>query len=176
MRLSFLACISIFAAGAAHADATRDALAEIAKCAEIADASERLKCFDNAMPRARSALAPPAEPAGGTGSLLEWFGFSAKQKPVVKTEDFGKPPVSREPAEITEIKATVIEFAKTLRGRAVFILDNGQVWRQMDSDSTDVRGPAPGAPMKVTIEVGALGSYNLTVDGTNGLVKVSRLK
>jgi hypothetical protein len=30
--------------------------------------------------------------------------------------------------------------------------------------------------MKVTIETGFLGSYNLTIEDRNGLVKVSRLK
>ena len=30
--------------------------------------------------------------------------------------------------------------------------------------------------MKVLIERGFLGSYNLTIDGRNGLVKVTRLK
>jgi hypothetical protein len=30
--------------------------------------------------------------------------------------------------------------------------------------------------MKVTIETGAVGSYNLTIEGRNGLIKVSRLK
>ncbi len=30
--------------------------------------------------------------------------------------------------------------------------------------------------MKVTVERGALGSYNLTIAGRNGLIKVTRLK
>ena len=57
-----LAFVLAVAAGPARADATRDALAELAKCADIADSTLRLKCFDDAMPRAKSALAAP-EPA-----------------------------------------------------------------------------------------------------------------
>ena len=70
----------------------------------------------------------------------------------------------------------VAEFAKTPRGKSIFILDNGQVWRQLDSDSDEVFEPAPGKPMKVTIEMGSFGGYNLSVAGRNGIIKVRRLK
>ena len=176
MRILLLLSLSLFVAGPAHAHATRDALAEIAKCADIADSAERLKCFDAAVPRAKSALSAPVQQPAEKRGLMEWFGFARPQKPATKTEDFGKPTPQPEPGEITEITATVIEFAKTPRGKSVFILDNGQVWRQLDGDGTQVRDPAPDTRMKVTIETGALGSYNLTIEGRNGLIKVSRLK
>lgn len=179
MRISLPIVVSVFVAGPAFADATRDALAEIARCADIAEATERLRCFDAAVPRARSALAAPAPapaPAATTKSgLLEWFGFS-REKPVTKPEEFGKPQPAPGPEEITEITAPVLEFARTPRGKAVFILDNGQVWRQIDSDGTVLPDPPPGKPMKVTIGRGALGSYNLEIEGRNGLIKVTRLK
>ena len=176
MRILLVLFLTALVAGPARADATRDALTEIAKCADIADSSERLKCFDAAVPRAKSALAAPAEKPAGK-SLLEWFGFARPQKSGTKPEDFGKPAPETGPGEeITEITATVLEFAKNPRGKSVFILDNGQVWRQLDADSTVVRDPAPDTKMKVTIETGALGSYNLSIEGRNGLIKVSRLK
>ncbi len=74
------------------------------------------------------------------------------------------------------MRSPVLEFAKTARGKAVFILENGQVWRQLDSDTTTVLDPERGTKMSVRIERGALGSYNLTIDGRNILVKVNRLK
>lgn len=175
IRFIALTFISAFAAAPAYADATRDALTEIAKCADISDSSARLKCFDAAVPSAKSALATAAQPEKEKGGILEWFGFSRPQKPVTKAEDFGKPPQSR-PDEITRITAPVLEFAKTARGRAVFILDNGQVWRQLDGDDTVVLEPQPGKTMKVTIAIGLLGNYNLTVEGRNALVRVFRLK
>jgi hypothetical protein len=175
MRILLLS-FSVFVAGHAHADAARDALTGFAKCADIAEAPERLKCFDAAVPSAKSALAAP-EPKAPEKGLLEWFGFARSQKPVTKPEDFGKPAPEPGPGqEITEVTATVLEFAKTPRGKSVFILDNGQVWRQLDGDSTVVSDPAPGITMKVTIETGALGSYNLTIEGRKALIKVSRLK
>lgn len=170
-----------FAAGTARADDARDALAGFVKCADIADAAKRLECFDAATARGKATLASPPPPVQSAQppkekSLLEWFGLSRPSQPT-KPEDFGKPPAP-EPAatEITQISDAVLEFAKTARGKAIFILQNGQVWRQLDADSTEVPAPAPGKTMKVTIEVGAFASYNLTIEGRNGLIKVTRLK
>ena len=176
MRFLMVILLSVFVAGFARADPAQDALAAIAKCTEIVDSAERLKCFDAAAALAKSALAAPAQRAEESKSFLDWFGFLRPAKPVVKPEDFGKPAPEPGPEELKQITATVAEFAKTARGRAIFILDNGQVWRQSEGDSTDVRPPREGAAMKVTIETGALGSYNLIIEGRNGLVKVSRLK
>jgi hypothetical protein len=177
MRTLLFLLVVLTIAGPARADVTRDALIEIAKCADISDASERLKCFDAAVPRAKSALTAPAQQEPQKRGLLEWFGFGRTQQPVTKAEDFGKPvPAPASGEEIAGVTAAVVEFARTPRGKSVFILDNGQVWRQLDADSTVVLDPAPGTTMKVTIEQGALGSYNLTIEGRKALIKVSRLK
>jgi hypothetical protein len=149
-QISVRACILlVLVAGPAHADRAGDALSEFTRCAGIALPAERLKCFDTA---AQGLPNPPTE-----------------------AEGFGKPSPPR-PNEITQIRATVLELAKTGRGRAVFLLDNGQTWRQIDGDDTDVREPPAGKTMKVTIETGFLNSYNLTIEGRNGLIKVRRLK
>jgi len=172
-KIRVLAFISIFAAGAARADPAGDAWAEIARRAGIADSSARLKCFDAAAPRANGA--PVAQPATGAPDR-DGFGFSPLPA-ATRVEDFGKPPVL---PEITQVTATVIELARTARGRSIFVLDNGQVWRQLDGDDADVQDPRPGKPMKVTIEMGVLavllGNYNLTIEGRNGLIRVQRVK
>jgi len=177
MRVRPLAALLVgLAAPPAYADAARDVLVEVAKCADIADAAERLKCFDAAVARVKSALAAPQpEQPAPSKSILDWFGFS-RPTPVTKTEDFGKPPAPQPEEEIQQISATVIEYAKTPRGKAVFILDNGQVWRQLDADTSVILDPDPAKPMKVKIERGVLTSYNLTIEGRNGLIKVSRVK
>ncbi|MEQ1864500.1 MAG: hypothetical protein ABL996_07580 [Micropepsaceae bacterium] len=167
----------------AHADPARDALDAIAKCTEIATSAERLQCFDAAAPGVKSALAAPVQqtvaqtdqaPAEEEeGGVLSWFGLS---RPNTKPEDFGKPRVRTEPKEITELSAGVIEFAKNAFGRSIFILDNGQVWKQVDGDTTEVRDPSGSEQMKVTIETGLMGSYSLRVEGRRGIVKVRRVK
>jgi hypothetical protein len=168
MQIRVLAFISILAA-AARAGA-QDASAEIARCAAITDSAARLKCFDAAAPRANSA--PAAQPAR---EAPDRDGFGFPPPPVTRVENFGK---SRPPPEITRITATVLELGRTARGRPIFILDNGQVWRQIDGDDTDVQDPQPGKTMKVAIEIGVwlLGNYNLTIEGQNALVRVRRVK
>ena len=171
MQIRVLAFVSIFVVGAAHAEAAGDASAEIAKCAEIADSAARLKCFDAAAPGAVGAF--PAQPAAEAPGR-DGFGFSPPQA-ATKVEDFGKPPP---PPEITQITATVLELSRTSRGRSIFVLDNGQVWRQLDGDDADVQDPRPGKTMKVTVEMGLslLGNYNLTIEGRNGLIRVYRVQ
>ncbi|HYS76840.1 MAG TPA: hypothetical protein VEM38_12175 [Burkholderiales bacterium] len=175
MQIRVLASISIFVVGAAHADSTGDASAEIAKCAGIADSAARLKCFDAAAPRANGAAGQPAREAPGRA---EGFGFSAPE-PMTREEDFGKPaPLPK----LTQITATVVELARSARGRPIFILDNGQVWRQIDGDDANVLDLRPGKTMKVVIEMSRVQrliggySFKLTIEGRNGFVRVYRVK
>jgi len=179
MRILLLGLLSMSIAGQAHADAARDALAEMVKCAEILDPVERLKCFDAVAPRAKSALAVPEKPPEKPPekSAFDWFGFFKPPPPVTRPEDFGKPAPEPAPGEeISEIKATVLEFARTRRLKGLFVLDNGQVWKQLDGDPAEIRDPPADTVWKVTIERGVLGSYNLMIDGRNGIIKVSRVK
>ena len=173
MRVVIL-CLFVGVAFLVHADTAQEALSEVVRCAAIPEAGERLKCFDAAAPRARSALAE--QETKEKRGILDWFGFSRPRKPVTKPEEFGKPQPPAPGGEINQITSTVIEFALTPRGKALFVLENGQVWRQLDADDTRVLEPDPGRPMKVTIEIGFMESYNLLIEGRRGLIKVRRLK
>jgi hypothetical protein len=182
MRVFWLLSALALTSVSAHADPARDVLDAIAKCTEIATSADRLQCFDTAASGAKTALAAPVQqtvaqtetaPAEEEGGVLSWFGLS---RPNTKPEDFGKPRVRTEPKEITELSAGVLEFAKNAYGRSIFILDNGQVWKQVDGDTTEVRDPSGGEQMKVTIETGMMGSYSLRVDGRRGIIKVRRVK
>jgi hypothetical protein len=176
MRFFAAILVSLFMATLAHADPARDALTEVAKCVEVADPTDRLKCFDRAAALAKSALTPSPQPTAEKRSFLDWFGFSKPPTPPKTAEDYGKSAPPPDADGITSITSNVLEFARTSRGLSVFILENGQIWRQLEGDTSVVRDPAPGAPMKVTIENGFLGSYNLTIEGRHGLIKVTRLK
>jgi hypothetical protein len=163
---------TLLAAPYAFADSPQDVLQELARCAETADAAERLRCFEAAAARAKALLAAP--PAADTGRRqLEAFGLPQPPPPATRPEQFGKPPPR--PEELQSIEAMATEFAKTARGKALFVLDNGQVWRQIDSDGSQVTN-VPQRAFKVTIERGAFGSYNLTMEGRNGWIKVTRIR
>jgi hypothetical protein len=148
--MSFAALSLSATASLANAQTASDTLREVARCSAIADGAERLRCYDMAAPRAKEGLAPSAR-------------------------DFGRP-APPPPLEVAEISAMVREFSKTAHGRAVFVLDNGQIWRQLDADNVVVQDPDPAKPLKITISHGMFGSYNLAIEGRNGIVKVRRLE
>jgi hypothetical protein len=181
VRIFWLVSAAALTVLPAQAETARSTLSEIAKCSDIATAAERLQCYDNAAATAKSVLAasPQQQAAVETeeeGGVLDWFGLGSR-KPITKAEDFGKTPEAvAGPREISEISAAVTEFAKNAYGKAVFILDNGQVWRQIDGDAYEVQAPRKGDTMKVTIEKAFMGSFSLTVEGRNGIVKVRRIK
>jgi len=77
---------------------------------------------------------------------------------------------------IDRISAGVTEYSMTPLGRFVVFLDNGQVWRQLDGDTGRPLFRRNAADNSVTISRGALGSYNLQLNGTNASFKVTRLK
>lgn len=138
---------TIASAGVARADSATEALELVSRCSAIADSAERLKCFDRAAPAAKEAQTP-------------------------KPADFGRPTPA--PREVAQVVATVRELSRTVRGQAIFILDNGQVWRQIDGDDSNVRDSVAGS--KATIQRGFLDSFNLVIDGRNGLIKVRRVE
>jgi hypothetical protein len=59
------------------------------------------------------------------------------------------------------------------RGRFTITLDNGQVWRQLEGDTTVLAGSKISM---VRISRGALGSYDLNIVGRNATYRVSRLQ
>lgn len=184
MKRFWLVSIGLLSAVTANASPARDALEAVAKCAEIPATAERLQCFDAAAASAKSVLAAankPAEPeAESEGGLLSWFGFAPEEKPVTKPEDFGVTPKTEDrpgaPKEITEISAVVVEYAKNAHGKSLFILDNGQVWKQIDGDTSELYYREADGPMKVKIEKAFLGSFSLYVEGKSGKLKVRRVK
>jgi hypothetical protein len=187
MRSVLLAGVAILGIGSAQASPARDALTAVAKCTEIAGTAERLQCFDAAATAARSVLsdadkqaAAEAQKEESEGGVLAWFGFAPEEKPVTKPEDFGMSPKAQErpgaPPEISEISAKVVEYAKNAYGKSLFILDNGQVWKQVDGDTTEIYHRASDGPMSIRIEKAIMGSFSLYVEGQSKKLKVRRVK
>lgn len=65
---------------------------------------------------------------------------------------------------------------RTPLGKLVIELENGQVWRQLDSDDTPVALPDNTGGLTADIEPGFLGSVSLSVSGTGRSFKVSRIR
>lgn len=184
MRIFWLVSAAVLSVVPAQADPGREALSEFAKCSSVSAVIERLQCYDNAAVAAKMALAAPpsaqqqasiqTEEEESSGGVLQWFGLS-ENKPVKKAEDFGRPPPrADEPKEVTKIAASVSKFSRTGLGRAIFKLDNGQVWTQIEGDTIEVKDAKPGD--EVTVEKAFFGSYSLIFKERKGLIKVRRTK
>jgi hypothetical protein len=61
-------------------------------------------------------------------------------------------------------------------GRLVLVLDNGQVWQQLEGGVLRCAPRGKLAQMQVRISRGLFGSYNLQFAGHNVLYKVRRVK
>jgi len=116
-------------------------------CAAIADAMQRLACYD-AYAAALSARAETDSTAA--------FGLPAR--PAIETPD--------------RIDAAVTGVRRKMHGQLVIWLDNGQVWEQADT-RVSVKVDLDD---RVSIEKGLLGSFKLQRSGYNASIKVRRLQ
>lgn len=183
-------------AGQALAGPRDDVLEAMGKCTTLTDDKARLACYDAAAPRLRDALNQPPETLAHPPTEEEqksWFGFNignwfngnAPPEAQTKPGEFGgenlpaKPAPSEsaaaspQPVEINSITATVTEYSFNPFGKFIVFLDNGQVWKEIDTGTAHF---IKGGPNTVRIERGMLGSYNLYVNDSNKLFKVTRVK
>jgi len=182
--------LSNISAGAGPRD---DALEALGHCASIADAQARLACYDAAAPRLKQALGTPPTTLDHPPTKAEqesWFGFdlgelfgggsSAPTTPAQfgkeRTEEAQAARAVEEQHEIDSISAGVTEFAYTPFGQFIVFLDNGQVWRQLQGDADRARFKSNARDNRVTISRGALGSFNLSINGSGKIYKVTRVK
>lgn len=163
--------------------AAEDAAQRGQRCAGIADSLERLVCYDaifrtgpaagagQAVAPAASAAAPTAPPAaparaGEAQAPDAVAGFGAEHlRRSVREADQETPRTLV--AQVTEVRETRPNVYR-------MVLDNGQVWQQMDMDSRfDVK-----AGDTVEINRGLMGGYRMARQsrGGSGWVRVNRVK
>ena len=189
-RLTLLVPSVILLLGAAVASPRDDVLEALGRCAAIADNQSRLACYDQLAPNLKQAIATPPGSLDHEPTKTEqesWFGFdigslfgggsSAPTSP----DQFGRERTAESQAirrreEIESISAKVTEIAYTAFGQFIVFLDNGQVWRQLQGEAERARFRSEPKANTVTISRGALGSYNLTLNDSSKIFKVTRVK
>lgn len=148
--------------------------ADLVACVAIARDVERLACYDaavaNASPEARAASEVRArETARIVAEEAAAAAVVAKAKAEAdakaRREAFGGETVATRadrfkdrPEEIQKVEAGVVELLKNQSGLGVFVLDNGQIWRQADTVSL----PNIRSGDKVEIERTMFGGYSMT--------------
>ena len=165
------------------------------RCAVVAEDQARLACYDgifrrtvDSAPMSAGATGAPTGVSAGAGAT------SPANAPVVAAPanpaaDFGLTPARKESIQAAEAKesnapaapkappapdsmtAKVATVANRLTGELVVILDDGQVWVQID---TETKGKVKEGD-EVTIRKATLGSYFL-VTPNHILVRVRRVK
>lgn len=192
--LAACAAILILPAGSAFAGQAEDVLFAVQKCASITDDKARLACYDEMAPHVRDALARPPAPEEASHPPTEeeqksWFGFDLSglfgSSPAQQTtpQKFGsenlpetQAKVEAAQAEVDSITAGVSDYAFTPFGKFIVFLDNGQVWRQMQGDADRAYFEREPKDNKVTIKRGLLGSYNMLINDSSKVYKVTRVK
>jgi hypothetical protein len=144
-----------------------EAFEALIACRAIADPAEKFACLD----RTAAAL----ESAAARGDILV---VDRKQMTETKKTLFGfdLPKLSlfggddRKEDEVKQVEGTVASAHTDGDGRWIVRLQDGALWRQIDSNTLG-RGPKPGN--KVVINRNMIGSYSMRVGGQPG-IKVRR--
>ena len=134
---------------------------------------------------APAAVAPPPDQTAWYDPF-HVFGTSPRQQ--VRPEQFGAenlapppPPPGQpaaapaEPPALDSITATVAEYTMSPFGKFLVILDNGQIWQQLQNDVDQAHFSKSGKNT-VRIDRGPMGGYNMFVNDSSKLFKDKRLK
>ncbi len=83
--------------------------------------------------------------------------------------------MEKAPEALESITATVTDYSFNPYDKFVVFLDNGQIWKQLESDTGVKARFAKGGKNTVVISRGLIGSYNMNInDGPT--YKVKRVK
>lgn len=190
LRLFFLAAL-IAAAGSAKAQS----LGDILDCRAIENQRERLACFDetaglaaDAISNAASAIAP-ANPGENSGAMVAETTLAdgkvgAPQAATVSPDaSFGAGDLQQGrnttegDDEPDELRAKLVALSFTNSGRYIITLDNGQVWRQITGDASQLRLSAvEGGGVPVIIKKALFGSHRLRTAASKRMIRVERIR
>lgn len=197
-RVALVAAIVVFPS-LVQAGPREDLIDGMAKCGAVTDNAARLACYDALNPTVKAAQAEPppppaaAPPPAETADNRPWYNmdriFGVSPREQTKPEQFGgeslpvpppppgtpATPENTPPPALDSITATVADYSFNRYDKFLVILDNGQIWQQIASDTGKARFDKSGKNT-VTISRGFIGSYNLVVNDSSLLFKVKRLK
>ena len=140
-----------------------------ASCSGIADPAARLACYDTAQPP-RPPGTPPANQMPGSSRYPEFNrppqGYVPQQNPASGNNS---------PSRTGKVVAAVASYSLSPSGRFTIVLDNGQTWKQIDSDDGVAQFRKEGRNA-VVITKGFLWSYDLKLNAMSAVFKVTRVK
>ena len=169
VRLTIAACVLLGLPAVAAAQAPKALL----DCTAILNDSERLACYDAAVKTFSAEARSVSETREAQAARLA--AAAAAATAAQKADSFGREGVKgsgRSDGRIESVDSVLKEVLTDSVGKSVFILENGQIWRQADG----FRLPNARAGAAVEIRRGAMGSYRLMVKGSNRVAQVVRMR
>jgi hypothetical protein len=192
--MRFAMAFALFFAAAPALAQSPDALSKsLIECAVIARDADRLACYDAAVAAtsaetraiataraeasARIAAEEAAIAAAAAKAKADADALAAAQ---ASKDAFGNEAIKSRgndrfappPGEVQEIETTLTDTFTNRAGFSVFLLENGQLWREVDvATSINTR-----AGDKVRIERAALGGYKLHFIRQKRVILVKRMK
>jgi hypothetical protein len=173
-----IAALFFILAGSTAVVAQDSLPAQVTACLQITGMLQRLACYDrvahtispapvmrsNPVPKPlASAPAPAVGVVPPVAVAAPPAGLGSERLPQA---------VSTNRAQ-QQLLAGVASISYDARGHFTITLDNGQVWRQLEGDTSMLTGSRIST---VRITRGALGSYDLNVVGRNATYRITRLK
>lgn len=134
-------------------------------CRAVADAANRLACYD--------ALVVPASASGpGQGAVASAQAVDASNMPQQAQDQFGLEGRLARKGELQALESHIPGHFEGWRPNTKIELANGQVWQVTDDSRAmfDLQDP------KISIRRGMLGAFYLELEGSNRSPKVKRVQ
>jgi hypothetical protein len=169
VALAALAILVPAGASAQSREEQEQAIEKTLECRTIEDDAERLACLDRG-----------AEELSKTRFFFE--SEAAEAKPQMETEEqFGSESVpeerkKRDETKLKRIASKIAEIRVRTNNRATFTLENGQVWRQLDSDDHVLHFYDKDRLYEATIKRSLFNNYMMKISGMGKAIRVERVK
>jgi hypothetical protein len=188
-----MACALLFAAAPALAQSPEALAKAMIDCAVIPRDADRLACYDTAVAATsaearaiataraeasakiaaeEAAIAAAAAKAKAEADALAAAEASKEAFGNESIKSRGKERFAPPPGELQEIETVITETFTNREGFSVFLLENGQLWREVDI-ATKINTRVGD---KVRIERAALGGYKLNFLRQKRVILVKRMK
>lgn len=161
-RASWTALCLLLTPAAACAQTQADRA--FAQCGTIGDANARLACYDAARDQSKATHWPEFGAPSSTAAQHR----APQAPPQAATRSLSAPANGK-------LVAAVARYDLSPRGRFTVVLENGEIWRQLDSDDGAAQFKQRGRNV-VQISKGFWGSYDLRLNGANIVFKVTRIQ
>ncbi len=148
-------------------------ISEIIECKNIINDEDKLKCFEENIGKLEKVFPIATLDEKDRKTEIQRI---EKEK---KEDSFGvlqnvNPIASKENKGLNSLSSTIKKNEWVSFGKIKIELENGQVWKQVDS--TPYRGPKDLKGRSVEITSASLGSFLLKIDGIGGKFRVRRNK